>query len=110
MKIKKAGLLLLIILLVLVLGACGRKGPSDEECMAAWKQIDWETIVQQSFKGETTMEGGFEKFVDYVNELVDMLLNKEHSPDSVGYTLKACIENGWDWREMLEIMEEEIYE
>lgn len=104
---KRTGLLLLVVILALFLGACS-KGPSDEECLAAWMSMDWETLVFQSAKGETSMEGAFENLEDNINKLVSTVLNEEHSPDSIGFTLKVCIENGWDWRHALDVLIDEF--
>ena len=103
---KKTGLVLIVILLALILVACG--GPSKKECDDAWLQIDWGEVALWAAEGETTLEGAFENFNGVAIEAVNYLLNNEHSPDSVGYTLKECINNGYDWRVMLEIVEEGI--
>ncbi len=96
----KAGLLLLVVLLVLV-SACG-KTPSDEECRDTWIGMDWEEIFRTSIEGITSLDDMYDNVRDMMTQFVQMVLNEEHSPDSVGFMLKACIERGWDWRGTLE--------
>lgn len=53
--------------------------PSNEKCQSVWDQMD--------------VESGNEGMI------VNLILNREHAPDSVGATLQECIRKGWDgWR------------
>ncbi len=68
-------LALILVLLLLLLSACG---PSNEKCESAWEQLD----VPAGEEGTH----------------VNLILNNEWAPDSVGFTLKECIQSGWDYR------------
>ena len=69
-------LLFVLMLLVVLLAACG---PSDVDCALAWEQLD--------------VDSGDEGF------MMNIALNSNWPPDSIGYTVKECIEGGWDgWR------------
>ena len=70
----KARLLGLVIVLVLALSACG--GPDAEVCQLNWNSME--------------VEAGDEGF--YVN----LVLNSEWAPDSVGSVIKECIQDGWE--------------
>jgi len=49
------------------------------ECESGWRQLD--------------VDAGDEAL--WVNDI----LNRQHAPDSVGFALRECIENGWQgWR------------
>lgn len=87
-------LFLCLIVLTMILTACN-SGPSDEECSNAQTQF---TILDPLEAGD---------YDDYLASAsrpltaseVDMILNRNHSPDSVGGVLRECIDNGWnDWR------------
>ena len=69
-------LVFILVLLALILTACG---PSDADCDLAWDQLD----VDPGEEGTT----------------MNMAMNKNWPPDSVGFRIKECIESGWDgWR------------
>ena len=65
-------MILIVLVLMVLLVACG---PSDADCDMAWDQMD----------------------VDYGDEgtIVNMILNTNFAPDTVGHRLKECIESGW---------------
>ncbi len=67
--------MLIVLLLGILLAACG---PSDAECENAWRQMDVPTGEAFTY--------------------VDLVLNNEWAPDSIGFAVKECIESGWDYR------------
>lgn len=68
--------IILVLIVLMLLVACG---PSDEDCDLAWNQLD--------------VDPGDEAF--YVN----IVLNTNHAPDTVGFMIEECIEGRWDgWR------------
>jgi len=72
-------LLLVLVLLMLLVPACGPGRPSDKECDLYWRQME--------------VESGDEGLI------VDMILNTKHPPDSIGSALEECINGGWvGWR------------
>lgn len=65
-------LLVIALVIMIFLTACG---PSDAICNGAWYQMD-----------VAPGQG---------NLAMNMILNSEWPPDSVGHTLKECVEHGW---------------
>jgi hypothetical protein len=90
---KSALRFLIVTLLAIALPACN-SGPSDAECESAWSQME---IGVDPLEYDTYDEY-VEAFETEVGMTVSMALNREHAPDSVGYVLKECIQNGWDYR------------
>jgi hypothetical protein len=84
--------LVAIVLLLVLVGACSGR-PTDAECEGAWLQLSGVTSTDYD-----TYEKYVEAFESNAAMHVDLILNKEHSPDSVGHMLKECIQGGWDWR------------
>ena len=66
-------ILVLTLALAILLAGCG---PSDADCDDAWEQLD--------------VPYGEESFY------ADLVLNREWAPNSIGFTLKECIQSGWD--------------
>lgn len=85
----------LILLTALVLVACGTSRPTDEECSNAWAQIS----THVNARDYSTYDAYVEAFEADLGMQVGLILNREHAPDTVGYVLKECIQNGWDYRE-----------
>lgn len=87
-------LFLCLVVLTMILTACN-SGPSDEECWNAKRQMTGLDPL-----GPDTYDEYVESFERPLTALeVNMILNTNHSPDSVGGALRECIENGWDgWR------------
>lgn len=82
-----------IILLAFLLVACST-GPSDTECIEAKQQM---TVIEMS-EADTYQEYR-DSAARPLNEMeVNLLLNGKFAPDTIGFVLKACIENGWDYR------------
>ena len=87
-------LLLLTILLTLFLSACG--GPTDAECKNAWYQLEvgGEILTSEYIAYEDYVEA----FDTAIGAAASSVLNREHAPDTVGFVVKECIQNGWDYR------------
>ena len=86
-------LIFVIVVMALLIGACG--GPSDEECALNWRSMD----VGVYALDYDTYEEYTDAFEADVGMVIDLILNTNHTPDSVGAILKTCIENGWTgWR------------
>jgi len=71
--------LIVLCLMVLLVGC--NSGPTDNTCDGAKRQLEL---------------GGDVAVSDPMT--VNFILNTNHAPDTVGATLKECIENGWDYR------------
>ena len=75
----------LVLIMVVLLVACGGGDPVggsndggssiDAYCENAWEQAEVDAGGEGSF--------------------VNMVLNNEWAPDSIGYAIKDCINNGW---------------
>ena len=74
----KKNFVLIVLLLTVLLSACGR--PTDAECESAQIQ----------------MTGS--KYVKLDGMEVNMILNNNFAPDTVGQVLKDCINSGWDYQ------------
>ena len=85
--------ILIVILPIMVLSACS-SGPTDAECESAWSQLE----IGVDPMDYDTYDEYVEAFEADVGVTVSMILNREHAPDSVGYVVKQCIQNGWDYR------------
>ena len=92
---KKGFIVLLFLLVALLLVACN--GPSDADCLANWNQLS--SIANANALDYDSYEDYQEAFEEDMNMQVSLILNRVHAPDTVGYILKECIENGWDYRE-----------
>jgi hypothetical protein len=77
----------------MVTTACS-SGPSDEECELAWSQLS-SNIDPLDYD---TYEEYTEAIEEDIGMTVGLILNREHAPDTVGYVVKECIQNGWDYR------------
>lgn len=78
MKAKNTVLLILVVAMML-LTSCGYGGYSEGDCEMAWQQME----------------------VDYGDEAwtVNLILNNNHAPGTVGEVLNTCIMGGWEgWR------------
>lgn len=69
----KKKLVFALVVIVLLLVGCG---PTDVDCEMAWYQLD--------------VEPGDE------GAIVNIILNSNWAPDSIGFAVKECIESGWD--------------
>lgn len=87
--------ILFILLVVVLVGGCTKF--DEKECMLAKVQM---TSIDP-LDAETYEEYVDSFLVPLDSTVVDSILNREHSPDSVGQTLKDCINNGWNWRDPL---------
>ncbi len=85
--------ILIALVPMLILSACS-SGPTDAECESAWSQLE----VGVDSLDYDTYDEYVEAFEADVGSTVSLILNREHAPDTVGYTLKECIQNGWDYR------------
>lgn len=85
--------LLLVLALLVLLVACS-SGPSDAECIGAKQQM---TTLDVS-ETETYQEHRDSVARPLNGVEVNLILNNEYAPDTVGFVLKECIENGWDYR------------
>jgi len=96
---KRMIVLLVVITLALLnaLSACS-SGPNEAACEAAWDQLN----VGQNANANALDYGSYQKYQEAfeaeVNSVVGMLMNQDFAPDTVGYTAKECIKNGWDYR------------
>ena len=66
-------LVFVLIVIAMLLVACG---PTDADCDSAWRQLDVEP-------GDEALS-------------INMVLNNNWPPDSIGYAVKECVESRWD--------------
>ena len=85
--------ILIVLLLILILTACST-GPTDTECESAWSQLE-SGINPLDYD---TYDEYVEAFEADVAMTVSLILNREHAPDTVGFVINECIQNGWDYR------------
>ncbi len=84
MTAKKLGLSLIILMvLMLIVSACSL-GPTDAECEDAMQQLN--------------ISAGRARYDDITPLELNLILNNEHAPDTIGFLLKECVQNGWDYR------------
>ena len=69
----KKKLVFALVVIALLLVGCG---PTDADCEMAWYQLD--------------VEPGDE------GTIVNIILNSNWAPDSIGSAVKECIKSGWD--------------
>jgi hypothetical protein len=93
MNLRRITALLIALLLVLALTACS-SGPTDAECESAWSQLE-SGINPLDYD---TYDEYVEAFETDVAMTISLILNREHAPDTVGFIIKECIQNGWDYR------------
>lgn len=79
---------LILFVLVIVLSACG----GDPSSSSYVPRPDWREVCDD-FWEQLDVETGYEQ------ETVTMLLNQEWPPDSIGFAVKECVNDGWTgWR------------
>ena len=98
MNLRKLAVLpILVVMLVLLLVACS-SGPTDAECESAWIQLALGSDINNNATDYDSYEDYVEAFDAEIGFQISLLLNREHAPDTVGYVLKECIQNNWDYR------------
>ena len=95
---KKLILVVVVVVIALLIGNAMR-GPSDEECQSAWGQMDAGANANANATDYDTYQEYLDAFEAEVGMVISLILNTNHTPDSVGGVLKTCIEMGWTgWR------------
>ena len=74
---KKAAIVL-VLLVLLTLTACGVSRPTDAQCESAWDMME----VEDDNAGLI---------------IASTIMNREQLPNTVGERLKDCLEGGWRW-------------
>ena len=85
--------LVFVLVIALLLVGCG---PTDAECESAWGQLEVGSEVNANAADYDSYDEYAEAFAADVAFTVNIILNGNWAPDSIGFAVKECINSGWD--------------